>query len=66
MLPLGSEQQADALAEAMLRQGIVIRPLRAFGLPHCLRVSTGTDEQNESCAAGMQRAWASVGSATAV
>jgi histidinol-phosphate aminotransferase len=62
MLPLAGGEQADALVEGMLRRGVVIRPLRAFGLPHCVRVSTGTDEQNEICAAALQRAWASAAS----
>jgi len=25
---------------------VIIRPLRAFGLPHCLRITIGTQEQN--------------------
>jgi histidinol-phosphate aminotransferase len=49
MLVFGSEQQASAFVEGMLRQGIIVRPLRAFGLPNCVRVSTGTDEQNAWC-----------------
>ena len=60
MLPLASEEQAVALVESLLRQGVVIRPLKAFGLPQCVRVSTGTDEQNDICAEAMQRAWDSV------
>lgn len=49
MLVLDSEKQATDLVEALLQQGIVIRPLKAFGLPHCVRVSTGTDEQTDVC-----------------
>lgn len=33
----------------MLRRGVITRPLTAFGLPHCLRISTGTMEQNKRC-----------------
>ena len=57
---------AAALTEAMLRQGVVIRPLRAFGLPHCVRVSMGTDEGNRICAEAMAKAWASVKNAVPV
>jgi histidinol-phosphate aminotransferase len=57
MLVLASEAQANAFVESMLRQGIVVRPLRAFGLPHCVRVSTGTDEQNEWCSDAADHAW---------
>lgn len=60
MIELASEAQADALVEAMLRQGVVIRPLKAFGLPHCVRVSMGTDEGNEICANAMANAWNTV------
>ena len=60
MIELATDRQADALTEAMLRQGIVIRPLRAFGLPHCVRVSMGTDEGNQLCAVAMTKAWSAV------
>jgi len=49
MLVLDGEEQAAGLVDALLRRGIVVRPLRAFGLPHCVRVSTGTDEQTDIC-----------------
>jgi histidinol-phosphate/aromatic aminotransferase/cobyric acid decarboxylase-like protein len=34
---------------------VIVRPLKAFGLPHCVRVSTGTDEENEFAIACVQR-----------
>ncbi|HTM49605.1 MAG TPA: histidinol-phosphate transaminase [Bryobacteraceae bacterium] len=46
MIPLGSEPEAAALADGLLRAGVIVRPLGAFGLPHAIRVSTGTDEEN--------------------
>ena len=49
MLVFDSEERAHSFVDGMLRRGIVVRPLRAFGLPHCVRVSTGTDEQNAWC-----------------
>ena len=39
------------------RQGIVVRPLGGFGLPHCVRVSSGTDEQTEWCIQAACPAW---------
>jgi histidinol-phosphate aminotransferase len=47
MLVFESEQQAASFVEGLLRQGVIVRPLRAFGLPHCVRISIGTDEENE-------------------
>src|ERR1022692_3030019 len=49
MLPLASAQEARALTEALLREGVIVRPLGAFGLPQCIRVSTGTDVENARC-----------------
>jgi histidinol-phosphate aminotransferase len=49
MAVLGSEQEAAVTFEHLLSQGVVVRPLKAFGLPNCLRVSTGTDEDNRLC-----------------
>jgi histidinol-phosphate aminotransferase len=40
---------ADVAAEftdALLRQGIIVRPLKSFGLPNCIRISIGTKEEN--------------------
>lgn len=47
MAVFGSEPEALQLNESLLRQGVIVRPLRAFGLPHCLRITIGTPEQNE-------------------
>jgi len=46
MTVLSSEQEAACIFEELLSQGVVVRPLKAFGLPNCLRISTGTDEDN--------------------
>ena len=49
MLALGSAEQAAQLTRELLIQGIIVRPLASFGLPNCVRVSTGTDEDNQRC-----------------
>jgi histidinol-phosphate aminotransferase len=54
MLVFDGEHQAGRFVEGMLQRGIVVRPLRAFGLPNCVRVSTGTDEQNAWCLEGAE------------
>lgn len=46
-VPFEDEEAALGLYNALLRQGIIVRPLRAFGLPNCLRITIGTPEQNE-------------------
>ena len=47
ILPL--EEEADRIFEELIAQGVIVRPLKAFGLPQCLRVSTGTDEDMGLC-----------------
>ena len=46
MMPLEGADEASWLTEELLRKGVIVRPLGAFGLPHCVRVSTGTDVEN--------------------
>ena len=48
--------QPARVVEDLCRQGVIVRPLKAFGLPQCIRISTGTDEDNERCLSAMQRA----------
>ena len=61
MAPLANEAQAMQLTEDLLRQGVIIRPLKSFGLPHCVRISTGTDEDNDRCVEAIHKAWRSAG-----
>jgi histidinol-phosphate aminotransferase len=55
---LSTEQDAMRVFEDLLAQGVVVRPLRAFGLPNALRISTGTDEDNEFCVGALRRVYA--------
>ena len=41
-----SEEDVNNIYQALLRGGVIVRPLKAFGLPHCIRISIGTDEEN--------------------
>jgi histidinol-phosphate aminotransferase len=58
MLVLPDEQEASRVFEELLAQGVVVRPLAAFGLPRCLRISTGTDEDNRLCIEAFRRSYA--------
>ena len=42
--------------EAMQREGVIVRPMDAYGLPRHIRVTVGTQEENERCVAAMDRA----------
>ena len=56
MIVLPDEERANGIFEELLLQGIVVRPLTAFGLPQCLRISTGSEEANQRCVEAMQKA----------
>jgi histidinol-phosphate aminotransferase len=36
---------ADAVNDALLRRGIIVRPMRAFGAPDALRITAGTPDE---------------------
>jgi histidinol-phosphate aminotransferase len=38
---------ATRLYEAMLDRAVIICPMKAYGLPNCIRVTVGTDEENK-------------------
>lgn len=47
MIEMGAQEKVARIHEGLLRHGIAIRPLTAFGLPTCWRVSIGLPEENE-------------------
>ncbi len=46
-LVFDSEKQVNTVFNRLLREGVIVRPLKSFGLPNCLRVSIGLPEENE-------------------
>ena len=54
MLALTSAEHADQLTHELLKQGIIVRQLKSFGLPNCVRISTGTDEDNQRVVEGLR------------
>ncbi len=58
MTELPSEQDATRVFEELLMQGVVVRPLKGFGLPRCLRISTGLDEDNRFCMEVLRKSYA--------
>ena len=41
-----NEKAAKLFCNSMLRRGVILRHLSGFGLPECVRVTTGTKEEN--------------------
>jgi histidinol-phosphate aminotransferase len=56
MIEFPDEMQTARMVDDLLTLGVIVRPLKAFGLPQCIRISTGTDEDNQRCLAAMQKA----------
>lgn len=48
MVPWKSEEAVAQIHQGLLREGIAIRPLTAFGLPDCFRVTIGLPDENEA------------------
>ena len=44
-----------AVFEKLLRQGIIVRPLKGYNLPEWVRISVGTMEENKKCVAAMKK-----------
>jgi histidinol-phosphate aminotransferase len=59
--PLG----APALVDALLEQGIIVRPMAGFGLPNALRVTVGLPEHNQRFLEAMRAVLAGVSVARA-
>ena len=47
MCPLENAESVAALYNGLLKLGVIIRPLPAFRLPHCVRITIGTMAENE-------------------
>jgi histidinol-phosphate aminotransferase len=47
MIDLETEERAVEVKDELLKKGVFVRHLPAFGLPSCLRISTGTTDENE-------------------
>ena len=55
MLVLPSAERVEQITRELLSDGVIVRPLASFGLPNCIRISTGNDEDNHRCVEAMQK-----------
>ena len=46
-LVFNNEEEAASFSDTMLHKGIILRHLRGWGHPECIRVTVGTEEENE-------------------
>ena len=49
-------EDAAGIVESLLRQGVIVRPLGAWGLPRCVRITIGSEGQNRKCIDAMEAA----------
>ncbi|HEX4943699.1 MAG TPA: histidinol-phosphate transaminase [Usitatibacteraceae bacterium] len=47
---------AARIYDSLLRQGVIVRPIAGYGMPEHLRVTVGTEPQNERFLASLERA----------
>lgn len=50
------QRDAAPIAQYMLGAGVIVRPVRGYGLPHHLRISIGTQDQNECMISALRQA----------
>ena len=49
MVNFKNEETVHFYFEELMKLGVFVRPLKAFGLPHCLRITVGIPRENEMC-----------------
>ena len=49
------QRSAAPVYEALLREGVIVRPIGGYGLPQHLRITIGTEEQNNRCIKALQK-----------
>jgi histidinol-phosphate aminotransferase len=54
LLHFDGETQARAADRFLLDRGLILRAVSAYGLPHCLRLTVGTEEANRLVAAALK------------
>lgn len=54
LVDVGRESQP--VHDAMQQDGVIVRPMAAWGLPTCLRISVGTPAESERASAALKRA----------
>jgi histidinol-phosphate aminotransferase len=41
------QQSAEAVFQAMLRQGVIVRSMKSYGYPNYIRINVGLPEENQ-------------------
>jgi histidinol-phosphate aminotransferase len=54
-ITIDMQQDAMPIYNALLHQGIIVRPVENYGLPNHLRITIGTKEQNIRCLVALDK-----------
>lgn len=54
-ITINCQRAAAPLYAALLREGVIVRPIAGYGLPQHLRITIGTQEQNNRCISALQK-----------
>ena len=54
-------QDAGPVFQALLREGVIVRPVANYGMPNHLRISIGLPEENRRCVAALERVLGALG-----
>lgn len=49
------ERPAKPIEDALLKRGVIVRPMGGYGLPHCLRITVGLPEETDEFLATLRR-----------
>ncbi|MFN3785869.1 MAG: histidinol-phosphate transaminase, partial [Thiothrix sp.] len=55
-ITINCRRAAAPVYEALLREGVIVRPIAGYGLPQYLRITIGTQVQNNRCIKALQKA----------
>jgi len=54
-ITINTQRPAAPLYEALLREGVIVRPIGGYGLPQHLRITVGAEIQNKRCINALQK-----------
>jgi histidinol-phosphate aminotransferase len=55
MVTTHSAGEADAVFSELVREGVIVRPLKAMGIPHALRITIGRPSENSRLLAAVRK-----------
>ena len=54
-ITINLKRPAAPIYEALLREGVIVRPIGGYGLPEHLRITIGTEAQNQRCISALKK-----------